>query len=399
MIVLGVILLSFSCIEQFDPKLDEYESDGLIVVEGQITDEVGPFRVKLSKTFEVDNMQLYGQPVLGADVQIFDDKGNQYPLFYAVEGWYETENKTLRGVVGNTYTLNITLADGTQYESTPVLMQDVPEIGSIYFKDENRFHFDGYGYKVDEKWLNILVDSKDPTGQTKYWKWEFEETWEVIMPKDSARLIMAGGGFIVVNLEFMRGNIRYGWDNKKDTCWVTIPSTSILVESTSRNSINEVKQFCINSIAPNDDRLHIKYSILVKQTALCKELYDYWKQLKDFNEESGSIYDKVPSQVYGNIRCCNSSANALGYFSASAIKTKRIFITPHEHDIATEGAYERCGYDAPWPWLVYYGTVVASKRNPGLVGAEIWSTDWCSDCRLYAREMPGGSTSKRPDFW
>ena len=56
--------------------------DGWIVVEGQITDKVGPSRVKVSKTFPIDQMQLYSPAGYGAEVQIFGDKANLFPVFY-----------------------------------------------------------------------------------------------------------------------------------------------------------------------------------------------------------------------------------------------------------------------------------------------------------------------------
>lgn len=384
-----------SCIEQFTPQLDDYESDDLIVVEGQITDEEGPFRVKLTKTFELDNMQEYSPPVYGADVQIFDDKGNQFQLYQKVEGWYETEDKKLKGVAGNTYTLNITLEDGMQYESSPVLMHDVPEIDSVYFEVNPRARFDEE-FVLTEEWLDIFVDSKDPTGKTKYWKWDFEETWEVKIPTDSLL-------------------IQHGWDNERayyttekvnidpeeEVCWVTMPSKSIHIKSTSKNSDKNVKRVTINSIGANGDRLHIKYSIIVRQTALNEEIYRFWERLKDANEQSGSMYDKVPSQIFGNIHCCNRKSKTLGYFSASAVKERRIFIYPYEHSIKTESAYFTCFYlTEPEPRTIniyYFGMIetgyplvdYSSEIYPNIV----WTFDkFCNDCREYG-------TSVKPDFW
>ena len=394
MILLGTILLSFSCIEQFDPKLDDYEADGLIVVEGQITDEVGPFRVKFSHTFEVDNMQLYGQPVLGADVQIFDDKGNQYPLFYTVEGWYETDDKKLQGVVGNTYTLNITLADGTQYESSPVLMQDVPEIDSVYFDVNTRTRFDEE-FLISEDWLDIYVDAKDPTGNTEYWKWDFEETWEVRMLTDSLPFMYnVEKPLTIVNIKFE--------DHVRETCWVTVTSKYINLASTEKNLVDEINKFRLHSIPPKSDKLHIKYSILVKQTALTPELYNYFKKLEESAEESGGMYEKMPEQIFGNIDCCSSTGKALGYFTASAIKSKRIFINFYEHSIPTKSAYGGCIYvipdDKAYPkWRVgvitYAQIVYVEGFSLDLTGEKAWTYDeFCTDCREYGTHI-------KPDFW
>ena len=54
----------------------------LLVVEGLITDEPGPFRVSLTSSIPVydeeNTVVSYYPPVSGAEVQIVDDKGNIY---------------------------------------------------------------------------------------------------------------------------------------------------------------------------------------------------------------------------------------------------------------------------------------------------------------------------------
>jgi len=393
------LVLVYSCVTSYQPDIPASDTR-ILVVEGQITDEVGPFRVKLSNTFDVDAMQQYGEPVSTANVQIFDDQGNLYQLNYISEGWYETEDTLLQGVPGNTYTLNITTDDGTQYESTPVLMQEVPSIDSVYFEEVTKTRFEN-GEAIDENWLDIFVDAHDPSGQTNYWKWDFEETWEVDTPKDSVHININpedGPSYtIAVNLEFEKGNVQRGWDNKKERCWVTKPSASILIESTNSQSVDEILHYAINSIAPDIDKLHIKYSILVKQYALSKEMYNYWQKLKEFNEETGGMYDRIPQQVFANIVCCDGQSKALGYFWVSAVKTKRIFISSHDIQVKTKNAYDECGYFYPdkSKILYYFGTVteVSNPKYKSFIGLEYWfGSEWCVDCRVYG-------TNKKPDFW
>ena len=128
------------------PSLDEQDTENLLVVEGLITDEPGPFGVSLTFTIPVydkwnDAVSDY-PPVSGAEVQIIDDKGNTYMLFENEAGWYETEEKDLHGIPGINYTLMITTPDGRQYESSPVLMQEAPEIDRVHYQEIKRTHFD-----------------------------------------------------------------------------------------------------------------------------------------------------------------------------------------------------------------------------------------------------------------
>ena len=110
--------------------------------------------------------QLYfPEPYKGADVKIIDDKGNSYRLLDDQNGWYETEDKDLKGVPGTSCTLKINDGEGNSFESTPELMQDVPDIDSVYFEEVKHIRFENdLTYK--DNWLNILLDAYDPAEKT-----------------------------------------------------------------------------------------------------------------------------------------------------------------------------------------------------------------------------------------
>ena len=66
-----MVLFSNSCIDEYWPELDKYEN--LLVVDGYISNEPGPYEVKLSLSSKVD--QLTTNPVPNATVIIMDDQG------------------------------------------------------------------------------------------------------------------------------------------------------------------------------------------------------------------------------------------------------------------------------------------------------------------------------------
>jgi hypothetical protein len=371
-----------SCIEPIVPSLNEKDSESVLVVDGRVTDEAGPFRIRLTKSIKV-NVLYYLDPVLDADVRIFDDKGNFFQLHAVNYGWYESDDKNLKGIPGNSYTLSIVTADGMQYESTSVLMSEVPDIDSLYFKEVTRTRIDN-NQPVEETWMNILLDTHDPDGKTKFWYYEFSETWEVKMITDVMVEHSPPGTPSLKTKE----TVIIGDD--KSVCWVTKPSSSILLANTLSSPVDELKGFTVRSLEPSEDRLHIRYSILVKQSAISRELYDFWKQLKDVNEDSGGLYEKLPSQIAGNISCCGGTTRALGYFSAMSVKTKRIFIDKSVHHMKTKSAYDGCSYYdyVPNPYVPksLFGTITDT-------GTEVYcSSDYCADCRSYG-------TNVKPDFW
>lgn len=381
-LIFGLILSFISCISPITPHLNKTDSKGLLVVEGQITDQPGPFIVKLTSTDPV-GIVYTPNPILNADVLIIDNQGNSFRLYGDSSGSYKTADTTLRGVAGNTYTLKITTADSTEYFSSPVLMQSVPDIDNVYFQAVTQTRF-SQGQTYVDNWLNILLDSHDSNGITKYWRYDFEETWEVNMISDQVTVHHSP-----IHPENVDKQFIVQIDNKK-ICWITKPSAAILIASTAKNPVDEIKGLVIESLGPGEDRLHIRYSILVKQYAISAELYNYLQELNDVNANLGGIYSKIPSPVYGNITCSDNNIKALGYFAASSVKEKRLFINRSQVQVSTVGINNGC---------YYFDYNVASSQPDVLFGPDILTgknvyttnTD-CSDCTVYG-------TNVKPSFW
>ncbi len=383
----GILFLLLSgCVEPFDPVLDESDAMDLLVVEGLITDETGPFGIRLTSSAPVynkdPNVVNEFSPVSGAEVQIYDDQGNSYLLFENEPGWYETEEKELKGTPGYSYTLSIATPDGKQYESSSEFMQEGPEIDEVHFEEDTVTYFDQEtAYK--ENRINILLDTRPPGEELTYFKWEFEETWEFEMPNYIQ--VNHGTGQFSPPPSIHTVEIEEGQKH----CWVSGVSQAILVKSTLDSPSNDIENFTIQAIGPSEDKLNIKYSILVKQYVISSELYDFFRIVHEANEETGGIYEKTPAKIVGNINCCNASGQALGYFMASAVKTKRIFIEPSEHSVAKGTALAGCGWTTEIPRYLpvfLYGTYDNGDTK-------VWSTNkYCVDCRVRG-------TSVEPDFW
>jgi hypothetical protein len=307
-LLIVLLLATGSCVSHFTPDLNKEDSKPFMVVEGQITDQEGPFSIKLTQSAPVSDTDK-PLPVDHAEVNIIDDQGHSYHLYNYGSGIYTTRETNLKGFPGTTYTLMITTPeDGQQYTSAPVLMQDVPDIDSIYFQQVQHPRITE-GKVYNENWVNILLDAHDEQGNVRYWRWQYEEVFQHVI------------GF---NL----------------SCWVTVSSSSILVASTAAMPVNELKGFIVRSFGPYNYELRTKYSILVKQYSTDVELYDYLKKLRDFNTTPGGIYNKIPIPIFGNITCCDGSRNALGYFTASSVKQKRFIISRADNYLMEIKKYE-----------------------------------------------------------
>jgi hypothetical protein len=391
-----LIFVTNSCIEPFRPELNKGDLESRLVVEATITDEPGPFKVRLTKSASVYAEQdiIRFDPVSGASVHITDDKGNDYQLYQGVKGWYETIDSCLRGIPGNTYTLHITDEDNNLFESVPELMMEVPPIDSLFFEEKPQYNFQGDSV-TDEEVLNIFLNTTEPADKTHYLKWDFEETWEINMPQYISVLFRGVSSTCVYIAGLSRSFMAWvDIPQNQFHCWTTEHSKSILVNSTVSSSTGSILRYPITSIGPYDDRLSIRYSILLKQYELNNELYDYFKKLESLNETNGGMFDKLPSPLYGNIHSVSANRPVLGYFFVSTVKTRRIFISNRETHMKTgHSEYAKCGWLSPplcsSPYY-HYG-IVSEGDLP--IGLDVWGTDkYCTDCR------ERGSNVK-PDFW
>jgi hypothetical protein len=292
------------CIDPYTPKLEGYGS--LLVVDGLITDENAAYKVRLSRTLQDQN----GIPTMVSDATVYitDDAGTKSYLKSIGNGLYKTDSTEFRGVVGRKYVLNIVTEDGEKYESNICLMSDVPEIDSIYFEKDQEVVSNGTG---TNEGIRIYLDSKEGD-INRYYRWEFEETWEfkVPMPKRS--------NYIDEKTIIMNPDVR-------EYCWKRRKSDEILIQSVYSGEPGRIQRAPIFFIASDkSDRLMLQYSILVKQYSVSKSEFDFWDNLKKINDKSGDIFEYQPYPVNSNIHNINNpKERILGYFQVSAVKQKR----------------------------------------------------------------------------
>lgn len=375
LLLLCFAILYSSCEDVFKPDIDITEYESMLVVEGVITNESGPFKVRLSASVPLDTL-IDEIPVYGAEVKITDDQGNLYQLFQAEDGWYETQEQNLQAVKSRNYKLNITSPDGTEYESSVVALTEGPQIESIDFVETQHTNFESDPPR-DENWLDIKINTTGEPGEMSYVKWDLEETWEIKIPDD-------------IKVADSQGNLHDETVKPNEEmrhCWVSSKVNSIKVAGTDKQEVNTIRNYPLISLGPSDNRLDIKYSLLVRQYSMNKELFDFWQKLKDNNENLGSMFDKTPSSIYGNISCCNGDKRALGYFMVSEIKEKRIFIDRSEHKVRTVSGYENCTYAySRLEDYVYFGETIETHQS-------IYNNaPQCINC------LNEGSNQK-PSFW
>jgi hypothetical protein len=374
-----VMGLLAECIEPFDPPRGSV--DNLLVVEGHITDNRGSNFIRISRTTPIDT--IYYAPETGAEVTVVDNDNVVTSFQETAPGVYQTLSFEFQGEVGKTYQLKIKTESGQELESTKVLLKKSPEIDSIHWKLKDFYNESG---RLIEG-LDILVSTHDPEANTRFYRWEWEETWEFSSAFESL-------------YEYIDDSIVVRTEQIND-CWRSNESSTIEVGTSKGLTQDMISGYKLHHLTNETNHLRRKYSINVKQYALDEESFLYWQQLKDINENVGSLFDAQPSTIIGNItNVSNPSEPVLGYFDASTISEKRFFIQRYElpDTWRIPRGYEFCRYDSvAIPDLqeyINFGWLFISEIRgmTGNITGYTMATEYCVDCRLVG-------TTERPPFW
>lgn len=154
-VILSAFLLgSAGCQEVIEIDLNKVPP--AIVIEGNVTDQPGPYKVQLTTTVNFDQPNQF-PAVQGATVTLSDNLGNSDLLVESAPGIYSST--TLTGVPGRNYFLKV-ISGGKEYTATSSMAAAVP-IDTILV-DSLTFG------AVSNKYLNVRFT--DPVGAKNFYR-------------------------------------------------------------------------------------------------------------------------------------------------------------------------------------------------------------------------------------
>ena len=159
-IIIGGLLLG-SCKDPYNIPLKDTDQS-MLVVEGVLVLGADSTTISLSKSIKVNESAVY-KAVPGAKLTVENKNGNSIALTEISGGRYTNQ---LNLTAGSEYRLRIKTSDSKEYLSDYVVAKQTPAIDSVTWKVENGD-------------LIIYANTHDPLNNTKYYKWDFDETWEI----------------------------------------------------------------------------------------------------------------------------------------------------------------------------------------------------------------------------
>lgn len=293
------LLYFVSCKEPYKPQVTTVNAN-ILVVEGFINTSADSTIISLSRTFLVSDRAAV-KPELNANVSIENEANISYPLKDIGNGAYAANGLNLDKT--KKHRIRIKTSNGTTYLSDFVEAKISPPIDDI-------------GFEAKDDGIQLYVNTHDETNNSKYYKWEYYDTW-AFYAKLSSVLKLSGTN--VVSRIFP--------DDDIFSCYTSSKSTNIYLGSTIKLTKDVVSKAAINFIPKGSEKISVRYSTLVTQYVLTKEAYEFWEKLRKNTESLGSIFDAQPSQLTGNIHnVADLQEPVIGYISAGTMVKKRIFL-------------------------------------------------------------------------
>lgn len=262
LIILSLFLVT-SCEKEID--LDLENQSGKIVIEGNVTDQAGPYYVKITRSVAFTEANQY-PAIENAQVILSDNAGQTETLQYAGNGMYKTTN--FIGQSGRIYTLKIT-AEGQQYTAQSTM----PEAVSFDGLEQDSFMVGG------ETSYTLLPVFTDPQALGDHYLFSFTVN-------NNPKKFFS---------EFS-DNVNNGMPNQRPLLLPNDDSEADDIKVVAGDTIH-VEMQCI------DENVYTFYSALL--------------QLSDGGPGGGVTPANPPSNI---------SNGALGYFSAHTVRTRSVVI-------------------------------------------------------------------------
>lgn len=337
--MLIILLLIGGMVACVDPIYFDAQPPGdIIILEGTITTDPGPYVIKLSKGLRLDSDSTINAPVTDVDIVLHGSNDETEAFTESSPGKYVTAG-VIRGVIGGTYYITITMPDGSTFQSEPETILPTGDVEDIYFKYEARTVHKIYGDEAADV-FNIYLDAASPPieDQTSFVRWRFTGTYVFETNPEQHTTWLQGEANLrfktpwpcsgwVVDPAVGGGVLRQDSECTCCRCWrkqfETIPrlSDTDLVEG------GEFRNIKVGEVPITRATFYERYQVSVDQMTISKNAFDFFKIIRTQKEGASNLFQPPPGKVTGNIKPVNSDYQIIGLFWAASVKSKAIYIT------------------------------------------------------------------------
>jgi len=370
----ALILLMTACIDRVYINVDKPSSQA-ISVSGFISDQPGPYEVRIYNVFDIESKETLKTPVTVKHMELSDNTGNVQAFHEVNPGIYQTDSSGIRGVLGGIYKLKIELLDGRMYESVPDTIFPVGSLDSLYLAFREKYNVAGEKEYSFDVYFDTSYDEKTGTR----FAWKFEATFKADTHPERhlptvcffldeisrCNYLPPCSGFRNIGTN-LKPIFEKQFPCTCCQCWYSIFNDSIMVSDDLFTNHAQLKGIRAQNIPLNQWTLFYKIRLDVSQRSLSSHAHEFWKALGDQQSAIGSLFQPVTGKIPLNfIQVSGEPVSIEGLFYATAISSKVRYLDQ---------------FDLP-PDLVYQ--------------IPLEKPEFDDDCRMLFPH----STNEKPNFW
>jgi len=301
-------LLFLKCQEVFEPE-SLNSNQKIIVINGSLNDLDASIIVSINyaSAFDKDN-SVY---IKDASVWLKDDTGNSFQMQSLGNGNYKIGSSEVNIRENINYYIHVEISDGKTYESIPQMLPgkiDISDISAeIGEKTDDAKNVYGEVITQTFKGLYLYINAKSSDENRKFIRFENTAVYQT-------QYSYATSSPMPVTVRCV--------DYSKLNSLPVVESTlsGIYGEEVRNREIGFVSYIMDYSTRSGDTtaRSSVGWVIISNSYSLTGESYNYYKKIQKQVSAENKMFDPVPSQIVGNIRCTsNPDEVALGFFEVS----------------------------------------------------------------------------------
>jgi len=328
LIFIGFIF--YGCVDSFDLKVDR--SEPILVVDGMITNEPGPYTVRLFISSNVGDILAFANPSTAAEVKLVDDQGQTETLKEIKKGIYITSENGMQGQVGRSYHIEIKTRGGLLFSSIPEVLKPAGEIDSLYFEFKVQEVIQD-GTAVPNNGFNVYLNAKG-NGEQSSLRWKWEGQYDILThPELNVSKNTGGPGPAFLATPIPCSNyvsddgisIRSVGECQCCYCYIKQKDTFPVLSDGQYSSEENYSRIKLAFIPATGRYFYGKYHFEVQQLSLSENTALFWKFVR--SQQGGSNIFQPPISIVKSNIVGDGKNQALGIFSACGVAKKSIWIS------------------------------------------------------------------------
>ena len=331
-----LVLLMVACVDRVYIDINKPSSQSISVT-GYISDQPGPYEVRIYGVFDIESKETLRTPVTVRHLELSDDRGDVETLKEVDPGIYQTDPSGIRGVLGGIYRLKIELQDGRVYESVPDTLLPGGTVDSLYFGFREKYSEAG----VKKYSFDVFFDASYEQKVNTKFVWKFTATFKADTHPElystdqqcfwldeigKCNFVPPCSGYRNVGTN-IQPKIEQQFPCTCCQCWYDIYNDSIMVSDHLFTNNGYLKGVKAQNVPLNPWTLFYKIRLDVTQRSLSNHAYEFWKAISDQRAAIGSLFQPVTGKIPSNfIQVSGEETPIDGLFFATSVSNKTKYL-------------------------------------------------------------------------